>query len=91
MDNIQLASGAMLSFSYKVKFLAQTPTIKIDVQDQDLLKENKNKDTYPDITINSTDACQKNRRIFFNDKTGKKKTYEQVFDDIQSEINDYNS
>lgn len=80
-----------MSFSYRVNYQAQKSVIAIDVQDQDLLKSEKYKDEYPDITINSTDACQKNRWIFFNDKTGNKRVYEQVYDDIQTEINQYNS
>jgi hypothetical protein len=91
MDNIQLNSGDTLSFSYKVKYQAQKSLISISVKDDDLLKQEKYKDEYPDITINSTDACQKNRWMFFNDKTGNKRAYEQVYDDIQAEINQYNS
>lgn len=91
LDNIQLNSGARLSFSYRVKYQAQKSVITIDVKDQDILKLEKYKDGYPDITMNSTDACQKNRWIFFNEKTGSKRTYEQVYDDIQSDINQYNS
>ena len=91
MDNIQLNSGESLSFSYTVKYQQQTPTTKIDVADQDLLSQNKRKDTIPDITTNSTDSCVKSRWIFFNDKTGNKKSYEQVYDDIQKDMNDYNS
>ena len=45
----------------------------------------------PDITINSTDSCQKNRWIFFNQNIGNKKTYQQIYDNIQSEITEYNS
>jgi len=91
IDNIQLNSGESLSFSYKVNYQAQKQAVTIDIQDTDLLKENKQKDGYPDIAINSTDSCQKNRWIFFNDRTGTKKTYEQIYDDIQAEINNYNS
>jgi len=92
MDNIQLNSGDVLSFSYRVRYQGQTSVVTIDdVKDQELLKENKHKDTYNDITVLMADPCQKNRWIFFNDKTGNKRTYEQVYDDIQSEINDYNS
>jgi hypothetical protein len=91
IDNIQLSSGEKLSFSYTVKYQGQTSAIKINVQDQDLLKKSKQKDTYPDISINSTDACQKNRWIFFNEKIGNKRSYEQIYDDIQKEIDDYNS
>jgi len=47
--------------------------MSIDVQDQDIAKDNKYKDQYPDIIINSTDACQKNRWIMFNDKTTNKR------------------
>lgn len=91
IDNIQLNSWEALSFSYKVKYQAQKSVINIDVQDEDLLKESKYKDGYPDIAINSTDACQKNRWIFFNDKVGNKRAYEQIYDDIQAEMNTYNS
>ena len=91
MDNIQLDSGESLSFSYKVKYQAQKSALSIDVQDEDLLKENKYKDGYPDIAISSTDACQKNRWMFFNDTAGNKRAYEQVYDDIQTEMNAYNS
>jgi|GEM_PF-1440554 len=91
VDNIQLGSGAAISFSYKVKYKADKSTINIDVGDQDLFKENKYKDKYADITINSTDACQKNRWILFNEKTGNKRSYKQVYDDIQKEMNDFSS
>jgi hypothetical protein len=80
----------MLSFSYKVIY-KETSVIKIDIKDENLLKENKYKDGYPDIITNIVDSCQKNRWIFFNKKIGDKKTYEKVYDDIQKEINDYNS
>jgi hypothetical protein len=90
IDNIQLASGEILSFSYVAIYQEQSATT-IDVQDTDILKENKKKDGYPDIIINTTDACQKNRWLLFNEKTGIKKTYEQIYEDIQTEINDYNS
>lgn len=91
MDNIRLNAGEVLSFSYKIIYQWQKNDVSIDVQDQDLIKAGKHKDTYADISVNSTDACQKNRRIFFNEKAGNKKTYEQIYDDIQSEINEYNS
>ena len=91
IDNIQLNAGESLSFSYKAKYQDQKQVITIAVQDTDLIQQNKQKDTYPDIIINSTDSCQKNRRIFFNDKTGIKRTYEKIYDDIQTEINNYNS
>lgn len=91
LDNIQLNSWATLSFSYRVKYQAPKSMISIDVKDQDIIKSERYKDEYPDITINSTDACQKNRWIFFNNNKGNKRTYEQVYDDIQSEINQYNS
>jgi hypothetical protein len=91
MDNIKLNSGERLSFSYVVKYQAPKQAITIDVQDTDLLKENMKKDTYPDIIVSSTDACQKNRWIFFNEKIDIKKTYEEIYDDIQKEINEYNS
>lgn len=91
MDNIQLDSGEKLSFSYRVKYQQPASAISIDVDDQDLLKEGKQKDTYPDIGISTTDACQKSRRIFFNDKTGNKRSYEQLFDDINKEMSDYDS
>jgi hypothetical protein len=68
-----------------------TSVVTIDVKDQDLIKENKDKDSYPDISFQSTDPCQKGRRILFNEKTGQKRTYEEIFDDLQSEINTYNS
>ncbi len=91
MDNILLNSGQKLSFSYVVTY-QQKATVNIDVGDQDLAKANKVKDTYEDIVINSsTDPCQKGRRILFNDKTGNKRTYEEVFDDLQQTIDDYNS
>ena len=91
MDNILLNSGQRLSFSYVVTY-QQKATVNIDVGDQDLAKANKVKDTYEDIVINSsTDPCQKGRRILFNDKTGNKRTYEEVFDDLQQTIDDYNS
>ena len=91
MDNIQLNSGESLSFSYKVNYQEQTPPTTIAVKDEDLLKENRKKDTYPDIITSSSTACQKNRRIFFNTQGGDKKSYDQVYDDIQKEIDDYNS
>ncbi|MEI6672324.1 MAG: hypothetical protein WCL02_02960 [bacterium] len=91
MDNIQLNSGVALSFSYKVTYQSQKQAVTINVQDTDLIKSKKYKDGYPDILTNSTDSCQKNRWIFFNDKTGNKRTYEQMYDDIQTEINNYNS
>jgi len=90
MDNIQLDSGAILSFSYTVKYTAQNSVISMDVKDQDLLKEHKYKDTYADISVNMTDSCQKNRWIFFNEKVGDKRSYEQIYDDIQEEMNVYN-
>ena len=62
----------------------------IEVQDQDLLLQNKYKDTLPDIAISTSDACQKNRWMFFNNATDKRK-YDQVYDDIQAEIDAYNS
>lgn len=91
MDNIQLNSGAKLSFSYTVTYQQQASTTTIDVEDQDLLKESKYKDEYPDIGIYSTDSCLKSRWILFNEKTGNKRTYEQVYDDMQEDINAYNS
>ena len=91
MDNIQLDSGESLSFSYKVKYQQSTATTKIDIQDQDLLTMNKRRDTFPGIIINAMDACVKSRWILFNEKIGDKKTYEQVYDDIQKEMDDYNS
>jgi len=90
MDNIQMSSWAMLSFSYKVIY-KETSVIKIDVKDENILKENRYKDGYPDIITNIADSCQKNRRIFFNKKVGDKRTYEKVYDDIQKEMNDYTS
>lgn len=95
MDNIQLNSGAKLSFSYTVTYQQVASTTMIDVKDQDLLKKEKYKDTspniYPDISIYSTDSCLKSRWILFNEKTGNKRTYEQVYDDMQQDINTYNS
>lgn len=92
MDNIVLNSGDILSFSYTIKYIPETASaVSIHVQDQDLIKKNKYKDTYPDIRINSTDACQKNRWILFNKKIGNKRIYEEIFDDIQATINAYNS
>lgn len=91
MDNIQLDSGESVSFSYKVKYQQPTSTTKIDIQDQDLITMNKRKDTFPDIIINAMDACVKSRWVLFNDKTGIKKSYEQVYDDIQKEMNEYTS
>lgn len=91
MDNIQLNSGEKLSFSYKTRYQAEKSLISIEIKDQDLLQEKKYKDTYPDIAINMTDACQKNRWIFFNNKIGNNKTYTDIYDDIQTELNDYNS
>lgn len=90
IDNIQLSSWEALSFSYKVIY-QNKQFVTIDVQDTDLIKSKKYKDTYPDITTTSTDSCQKNRWIFFNEKIGTKRTYEQIYDDIQTEINNYNS
>lgn len=92
MDNISLNSWAALSFSYRVIYKPEnTSVVTIDVKDQDLIKENKDKDSYSDISFQSTDPCQKGRRILFNEKTGQKRTYEEIFDDLQSEINTYNS
>ena len=91
IDNIQLDSGQSLSFSYTARYKQTTPTAKIDVADQDLITQNKHKDTYPDITINSMDACVKNRWILFNTTAGNKTSYEQVYDDIQKDMNEYNS
>ncbi|MCX6825442.1 MAG: VCBS repeat-containing protein [candidate division SR1 bacterium] len=91
IDNIQLDSGQSLSFSYTARYKQTTPTTKIDVADQDLITQNKHKDTYPDITINSMDACVKNRWILFNTTAGNKTSYEQVYDDIQKDMNEYNS
>jgi len=66
------------------------PINTITVEDQDLLTENKIKDGYVDIAINSTDACQKGRQILFNTVIGNKRTYEEKFYDIQKEIDEYN-
>jgi len=54
------------------------------------LLQSKYKDTLPDIATSTTDACQKNRWMFFNNATDKRK-YDQVYDDIQAEIDAYNS
>jgi hypothetical protein len=66
------------------------PITAITVEDQDLLPQSKYKDTLPDIATNTTDSCQKNRRVYFNNGTDKRK-YDQVYDDIQAEIDAYNS
>lgn len=73
------------------KYEQENPITKINVEDQDLAQENKEKDGYVDISINSTDACQKGKQILFNKNTGNKRTYEEVFQDIQAEIDEYNS
>ncbi len=91
IDNIKLSSGEKISFSYKAIYQQNVSTTKIDIQDQDAIKLKKYKDTYPDIITNSTDSCQKNRIIFFNEKTQNKRTYAQIYDDIQTEIDNYNS
>lgn len=90
MDNIVLYSGDRMSFSYLVKYQQQEVT-KIDVDDIDFEDENKVKDEYPEIIITSTDACQKGRRLLFNEKAGQKRTYEEFFDDIQKKIDAYYS
>ena len=91
MDNILLNSGQKLSFSYVVTY-QQKATVSIDVGDQDLAKADKEKDTYADIVISSSgDPCQKGRRILFNNQIGNNRTYEDVFDDLQKDIDEYNS
>ena len=79
-----------MSFSYTVTYQQQEVT-KIDVQDITFTDENKEKDEYPEIIITSTDPCQKGRRLLFNEKTGQKRIYEEFFDDIQAEIDEYYS
>jgi len=91
MDNILLNSGQKLSFSYVVTY-QQKATVSIDVGDQDLAKTDKEKDTYADIVSSSSgDPCQKGRRILFNNQIGNNRTYEDVFDDLQKDIDEYNS
>gem|GEM_PF-3267598 len=69
----------------------QKEVTKIDIDDIVFSDEDKEKDQYPEIIITSTDACQKGRRLLFNEKTGKKRSYEEFFDDIQAEIDEYYS
>lgn len=69
----------------------QQEVTKIDVKDIAFGEENKEKDIYPEIIITSTDPCQKGRRLLFNKKIGEKRTYEQFFDDIQAQIDEYYS
>lgn len=90
MDNITLNSGERLTFSYIVTY-KQQPITSIDVQDMDLLEKNKSKDEIPDISFASTDPCQKGRRILFNEKTGTKRSYTGIFQDLQTTIDEYNS
>jgi len=90
MDNIVLNSWQKLSFSYTVTY-QQKEVTKIDIDDIVFSDEDKEKDQYPEIIITSTDACQKGRRLLFNEKTGKKRSYEEFFDDIQAEIDEYYS
>jgi len=91
MDNISLDSGEKLSFSYVVTY-QRIQTINVDIGDQDLAKADKEKDTYADIVSSSSgDPCQKGRRILFNNQIGNNRTYEDVFDDLQKDIDEYNS
>ncbi|MEI7557821.1 MAG: hypothetical protein WCJ45_03130 [bacterium] len=86
IDNILLNAGESLSFSYTAKYTDQQ-LISISVKDEDLKPKSISKDGYPDIIVNASDACQKYRWIFFN----KKRSYQQVDDDIQKELDDYTS
>lgn len=74
--------------SYEVSYKG-SPTTTIQVEDKDTTSNHK--DGYPDIIIQSTDSCLKNRKIIFNKKESSKnyKSYEEKMDDIQSKIDAY--
>lgn len=60
MDNITLNNGETIKFSYRLLYQGTNPVIKIEVEDFDYLPENKRKDAYPDIKIQTTSPCEKN-------------------------------
>ena len=91
IDNIQLRSGQQLQYSYQIIYTPTTPITHIQVADRESYQANKEKDGYIDISIKSTDTCQKGERILFNKNTGNKRTYEKIFNDIQATIDAYTS
>ena len=90
LDNIQLGSGDTFSFSYTVSY-QHNNIINIDINDEESIEHNKEKDWYLDISAYTTDACQKNSRILFNEKVWQKKSYEEIFDNIQNTLDQYNA
>lgn len=91
IDNIQLRSGQQLQYSYQVQYTQTTPLTNIQVTDRDNYTHNKQKDGYVDISIKSTDTCQKGEWILFNKNPVNKRAYEKVFNDIQATIDSYTS
>lgn len=88
IDDISLGKNQSLQISYDITYKGtQTTTIQVEDKDTSTIA----KDGYPDIIIQSTDACLKNRKILFNKKENSKnfKTYEEKTEDIQSTINTY--
>jgi hypothetical protein len=82
MDNIQLEKNQSLKISYDVVYRGNQTT---NIQVKDIESGKKTTDGYPDISIQSTDACLKNKKILFNKKESSKnyKSYEEYMENIQ--------
>ena len=88
IDDISLNNKQSIQLSYDIVYKGiQTTTIQVEDKDNGTTV----KDGYPDISIQSTDACLKDRKILFNKKESSRsfKTYEEKTENIQSTINAY--
>ena len=88
IDDIALNKNQSIQLSYDITYKgAQTTSIQVEDTDG----PTNIKDGYPDISIQSTDSCLKNRKIIFNKKESAKgfKTYEEKTDNIQDTIDTY--